>query len=449
MIQDVAPPSRPRLKQKVIEPLPKPERPSLVELARTEDPDFKTPDEIAAEDTVAKRDPAKLGKLAAGGASAEQSGPPEPPAKRFRFRMWRPHGHKQWIIASVATVLVLGGAGVGVWKLTHHSQPPAAAKKTVTKKAVPPPKPIYSDLSGLQITDASLNQKPVTAVMVENSTDARPQSGLSAAGVVFEAQAEGGVTRFMALYQDTAPDNVGPIRSARPYYVQWALGFDAAYAHVGGSPDALSDIASWGVHDMNQFYNGNYYHRITTRAAPHNVYTGVGTLNDLEASKGYGSTFSPWPRADKETPSAQPTANSIDLAISSATYNPHYDYDTTANAYKRSTAGVADTDANTGQQLEPKVVVAIVVPLSRGALDASNAYYSNYNVLGDGAAYIFQNGNVTQGQWHKATNTNMITFTDTAGNTIPLNRGQTWIATVSAAAQVKYTGVPPTPATKP
>ena len=101
--------------------------------------------------------------------------------------------------------------------------------------------------------------------MVENSLAARPQSGLSQAGVVFEALAEGGVTRFMALYQDTTPTNVGPIRSARPYFIEWAMGFDAAYAHVGGSPVALSDIKAWNVQDLNQFYYGGYYHRISSR----------------------------------------------------------------------------------------------------------------------------------------------------------------------------------------
>jgi hypothetical protein len=194
---------------------------------------------------------------------------------------------------------------------------------------------------------------------------------------------------------------------------------------------------------MDQFANSNYYHRISTRAAPHNVYTGIGTLNDLEAAKGYSSTFTGFPRAAKEAPMPQPAASSIDLAISSANYNPHYDYDSAANAYKRSTAGKPDTDANTGQQLEPKVVIAIVAPLSRGALDASGAYYSDYNVLGSGTAYIFQNGGVTQGQWHKAGNTTQITFTDSTGAAIPLNRGQTWVSAVSAASQVKYTGAAP------
>ncbi|HUB93534.1 MAG TPA: DUF3048 domain-containing protein, partial [Verrucomicrobiae bacterium] len=423
MFQDVVPPRRRRPKPKSIERSEEPAELPMVVDAPDQVP-FKTPEETAAEDVR---------------VTSTATTPDTPQSSKKRFRIWRPHGRKQWIITAVtAAILVVAGGGTA-WALTRHTQPAPVAQKPVIKKASPP-KPIYSDLSGLPITDPSLNSKPVTAVMIENSTDARPQSGLSQAGIVFEAQAEGGITRFMALYQDTAPDNVGPIRSARPYYIQWALGFDAAYAHVGGSPDALSDIGSWGVQDMNQFYNGNYYHRITTRAAPHNVYTGISTLNQLESSKGYTSTFTGFPRAASQQAISQPTASSIDLAVSSALYNPHYDFDPTTNTYKRSTDGTPDTDANTGQQLAPTVVIAIVVPLSQGALDASGAYYSDYNVIGTGTAYVFQNGGVTVGEWHKASNTDQITFTDNNGTTVPLNRGQTWITAVSAASQVSYKG---------
>lgn len=437
MIQDVASPSERRRKPKRIEP-PKPvDHTALLAEAEKEaelpEPVFKTPDEIAAEEASAA--------IAKDKQDGDSSNRPLRPLVRNGHR-WLPHTRKQWIaVCSVAMVLILS-AGTG-WALTRKHNTPTP-KKTVAVKATPAaPTLTYSDLSGLPITDASLNKKPVTAVMIENSTDARPQSGLSQAGVVFEAQAEGGVTRFMALYQDTTPTNVGPIRSARPYYVQWALGFDAAYAHVGGSPDALSDITSWGVHDMNQFYNGNSYHRISTRPAPHNVYTGIDTLNQLESSKGYTSTFTGFPRAAKAAPMAQPTASTINLNVSGPLYNPEFVYNATTNSYDRSTDGTPDTDANTGKQLSPTVVIAIVLPLSRGALDASGAYYSDYNVLGSGTAYVFQNGGVTTGQWHKNDNASQITFSDASGKTIPLNRGQTWVTAVSAASQVAYHGATP------
>jgi hypothetical protein len=462
MIDDVRPPAtRQRVKPKVIQPLPKPDTPSVSELAAAHDaaeqaaqasaptpdePAFEPPEQIAAHEQPAAAALLKTGK------DARLKDKPADASKPWYKISW-PLSRKQQIIGGALVVLLAFGIGAG-WTLTHHKRTAVAEKpKKSAHKTVAPPT-IYSNLSGLPITDASLNQKPVTAVMVENSIDARPQSGLSQAGVVFEAVAEGGVTRFMALYQDTAPADVGPIRSARPYYVQWAMGFDAAYAHVGGSPDALSDIANWGVHDMNQFSNGSFYHRITSRDAPHNVYTGIDTLNKLESTKGYTSTFTGFTRKTEQPykAPAQPSngkkpltnepvvtpANSISMSLSGPTYDPHYDYDAASNSYKRSEAGTAQTDAGSNTQVTPKVVIAIVVPMGRGALDSSGAYYSDYNPIGTGTAYVFQDGTVTTGQWSKPSNSAGLTFTGSDGKSLALDRGQTWITAVTSTAGVTY-----------
>src|SRR6185369_4571690 len=162
--------------------------------------------------------------------------------------------------------------------------PPPVVK---AKKVVPPPAPTTeaSKLQGIQV-GFDVNKRPVNAVMIENSEFARPQSGLDQAGVVFEAVAEGGITRFLTLFQDTNTAYLGPVRSVRPYYIQWALGFDAAIAHVGGSPEALSAMKSWSVKDLDQFANGSYFQRVNNRDAPHNVYTSTDQLHALESKKG-------------------------------------------------------------------------------------------------------------------------------------------------------------------
>jgi len=421
MIDDVRPPKSRKPKIVIEPPVPLDQEILHPVVPADDEPAFQPPEAVAAADD----EPVTPLKPAA-------EAPKKQGLKRFV-----PRTRKQQIVCGIILILLAFGAGAG-WTLTHHKRAVVAEapKKSIAKKAAP--QITYSTLTGLPITDASLNQKPVTAVMVENSVDARPQSGLGDAGVVFEAVAEGGVTRFMALYQDTAPTNVGPVRSARPYYVQWAMGFDAAYAHVGGSTDALNDIKSWGVKDMNQFYNGTSYHRISSRAAPHNVYTGIDTLNKLEAAKGFTSTYTGFARTKKEAPAATPTASSIKMSLSGYTYDPSYTYNRTTNSYDRSEAGSPQTDANTNKQISPKVVVAIVVPESRGALDSSGAYYSNYNPIGAGAAYIFQNGTATVGQWTKSANASPLQFTDTAGKPLPLAPGQTWITAVTAANKVTY-----------
>ncbi len=347
-----------------------------------------------------------------------------------RLKAAWPPSRKGWVVI-VLVILVIGG-------ITGYALTRSTPKKLYVAKlrvpTVPVSKYVPSTLSGLPV-DPNINKIPVTGVMIENSDFARPQSGLSSAGVVFEAIAEGGITRFLALYQDTAPTNVGPIRSARPYYEQWALGFDASLAHVGGSPEALADIKSWGVKDLDQFYNSAYYHRVSTRAAPHNVYTGIATLNQAEATKNFISTkFTGFPRK-VEAPSKVPTARSINLAISGPDFAVHYDYAATSNSYNRSEASAPHIDANTNKPISPKVVIAMVIPYSLEA----DGYHSDYTVIGSGQAYIFQDGIVQIGQWTKSAAASQIAFKTSGGQTITLNPGQTWITAVSGSGNISYT----------
>jgi hypothetical protein len=408
-----------------------PKTPETPNIKTSEIADFKTPEQIAASDNLVATEP--TAETVPATVDSRVS------SWRSRLNLQWPPRRKEYTVAAVLAVLVIGGIAAA---LTYggSDKPVAVIKaKPAVVKPKPAPKPtiVPSTLTGLPV-DPSVNQRPVTAVMVENSLDARPQSGLSQAGVVFEAIAEGGVTRFMAVYQDTQPDDVGPIRSARPYYVSWALGFDAGYAHVGGSPDGLADIRAWGARDLDQFANSGSYHRIDTRSAPHNVYTGIPTLTQLEINKGYTtSTYSGFVRK-VAAPSAAPTAKSIDFGLSGYYYNPHFDYNATTNSYDRSEAGAAHIDQSTGKPLSPNVVVAMVTPLGRGELDSSDAYYSVYAVVGSGAAYIFQDGIVTIGTWTKASNNAQIVFTDAAGKPLGLNPGQTWLTAVNTADGVSY-----------
>jgi hypothetical protein len=420
MDNDVRPPKRPR----------EPEQAPLQANSNTKQQEpagagsFRTPDEVAAEQTL-ENTPA-----AAEPTATEQGSPKATAGWRQKLALHWPPGKKEWLVAAGA-VLLLGLAGVLI--LTHHSKKPVVVHQIKPIVKPVPSKTVASTLSGLQV-DPSVNTRPVTAVMIENSTDARPQSGLGQAEVVFEAVAEGGITRFLALYQDTAPGAVGPVRSARPYYIQWELGFDGAYAHVGGSPEALTDIKTWNVRDLDQFANSGSYQRISSRAAPHNVYTSIAALNQLEAAKGYtSSTFTGFARK-KEAPLKQPNAGHIDIAISGPLYNVHYDYVAATNSYNRSEGGAPHVDANNNATLSPKVVVVLVMPYGLEVDD----HHSQYSTIGSGHAYIFQDGTVTGGQWAKASNTSQFVFTDSAGKKVLLNPGQTWLTALGDDSSLHY-----------
>lgn len=365
------------------------------------------------------------------------------PHKHFkRFWQWWIGLDRNVRFGIIAGLLLLFGAGAIGW--FRFIQPNSSPSLTIIHhpKKQPKPNTVASPLTGLQVAP-SLAARPVTAVMIENSDEARPQSGLQDAGVVYEAIAEAGITRFMALFQDATPQYIGPVRSLRPYYIDFAAPFQASIVHVGGSPDALSEVTNGSFRNLDQFYNGAYFWRISSRYAPHNVYTSFAKLDALNQAKGYtSSTFTSWPRkADKKLKT--PTAKTIQLKISSPDFYANYTYDPASNSYMRSEGGqphieLVNSGDTTGPQLHPKVVIALVMDLSNGALDSSGAYYSEYTDYGSGQMYVFQDGGVTTGTWSKSGTTDQFHFSEDNGTPIKLDAGQTWISLVSSAGAVSY-----------
>jgi hypothetical protein len=338
-----------------------------------------------------------------------------------------------WIRHHRTTTYLLVGAFLvitaGCITFAILNQKPAETPKASYIKPKPAPKPTvyYSPLTGLEVANKAATTQAVTAIMIENSPDARPQSGLKQAGVVFEAIAEGGITRFLTLHQQDKPQMIGPVRSVRMYYVDWLAPFNASVAHVGGSYAALKEVRSGKYRDIDQFFNGGYYWRATDRYAPHNVYTSFAKLDALNKAKGYtSSTFTGFARTD-EAPSAKPNAATIAINFNSyaSLYNTTYKYDKKTNSYLRYLAGAPHMDREKGQ-ITPKVVVAIKVDETTVLEDG---YRESINAIGSGPAVIFQNGVAKQAIWHKASRGKQLSFTAN-GKEVPLVRGQTWIAAV-------------------
>jgi hypothetical protein len=224
------------------------------------------------------------------------------------------------------------------------------------------------------------------------------------------------------------------VRSVRPYYLSWLKAFDAAIAHVGGSPDALEKLKNEGFRDLDQFYNGGAYQRVNSRYAPHNVYTSLGALLALQKSKNLtSSNFVGFPRKAPKA-LATPTAKTIDLVISSPLYNVHFDYNPPDNNYLRFEGGASHVDERSGHQLNPAVVIAVVLP--QGV--EPDGIHTTYGVIGSGTAFIFQDGGVTQGTWSKSSDNDQIKFGDSNGAPLGLNPGQTWITMVGQASSVIY-----------
>jgi hypothetical protein len=343
----------------------------------------------------------------------------------IRIRNWiKTHPRRTYLIAGAALIVIAGAVAFAV-----TTQKPAPVVKAPVAKTAPKPAPeikYYSPLTGSLVNDEAATKQAVTAIMIENSPDARPQSGLKQSGVVFEAIAEGGITRFLTLHQQDKPQLIGPVRSLRMYYVDWLAPFNASVAHVGGSAAALAEVRNGSYRDIDQFFNSATYWRANDRYAPHNVYTSFERLDALNQAKGYTqSTFTGFSRIDGKASDA-PNATSIAMTISGPLYNSSYTYDKATNTYIRSQAGAPHVDREDGQ-ITPSVVIALKVNMTKILEDG---YRESITTTGTGEAVIFQNGTAQTATWHKADRASQLSFTDAAGKDVPLVRGQTWISAI-------------------
>ena len=334
----------------------------------------------------------------------------------------------------------------------------------------------YSALTGEVLTDASLKTAPTYCIQTPNGTDgARPQAGLTQAGVIFEAIAEAGITRFAAIYQNPTSAVIGPIRSLRIYYLQWDTPFDCTIVHAGGSGDALAAVAAGGYKDLTEnytyMYRGTYGNRLWN-----NLFTTATYLKQFSADRGYDSSNvngfarmtpeeSERARVDDlveekleitkpatgDTSALTAKVGSVGLRFGGwATFNVDYVYDLASNKYLRSyQTGAAHEvyecpDEDLGErnpedvcsltQMAPSVVVAMVVSERR----ASDNYHEDIDVIGSGKAYIFQNGDVKTGTWSKPSKDEQIKFADDSGAEILLAPGQTFISAVPEYGGVEY-----------
>lgn len=311
--------------------------------------------------------------------------------------------------------------------------PVATATPSPTPEPTPTPKPtpalVPAPLTGRLVTRAEA-ERHVIAVMIDDLSPARPQSGLSSASVVWHAPAEGGVPRYMALFQERVPGEVGPVRSARSYFIAWAAEWDSVYVHSGGSPQALATLRRYGrgqyVYDADEFrWGGRYLWRSTTRYAPHNVYTDGDHLRDLALAVGAkdGAREAVWRFADDLPFRRRPAGGRIVVEYS---YNTiRYDYDRATNTYLRTVSvEKAQHDAGTGTRIAPRNVIIMVV---RFAPLNDRKHRLEADLIGSGTAWIATNGKTIKGTWKKTSTTGPTRFYDAEGNPVTLTVGQTFI----------------------
>lgn len=271
------------------------------------------------------------------------------------------------------------------------------------------------------------------AVMVDNHPDARPQSGTAAADVVWEIPVEGGLTRNMLIFRSTEADEIGPVRSARPYFLRWAREFDAVYAHVGGSDEALADLASGklGLDDANEFRYGSAFHRDGRRSAPHNTYTSTAALRALAGKNGWEATTD----AVDATLRGDLLADGVPAAKATVTYvrngeQAEFRWDAALGGYALWRQGRPARDRD-GTDIAPKTVVVIetdMVPID----DPHAKGLIGLQAIGTGRATVLRDGKAVQGTWKKTSAADPTQVTGDDGAKIPFAPGQVWYAVVAA-----------------
>lgn len=387
------------------------------------------------------------------------------------------------IILSIILYAISTGVSWGVFNLFSTSKKADSSvtspvdDKTTNKAArfqIDPSLPRKEEcpLNGMLYTEkekAIWGKRRPLAVMIENSSEARPHSGLSLADVVYEAVAEGGVTRFMSVFYcggALGNINVAPVRSARTYYLDWVSEYDALYNHVGGAntigdnitkttpeADAISQIDKYGIKDLDQF--GISYpdcfrnpdrldHPVATEHSmvclTDNLYKigeERGWTNVDEDGIAWDKNFVEWKFKDDSKIEDRPEALSVDFGFwdGYTQYDVKWVYDKQTNSFKRYNGGVEQKDLETDQTIMAKNVI---IQFSEESVSVDENKHNLYETIGQNDALIVQDGKAVKGTWNKKNRLARTLFYDSKGTEVKFNRGQIWIEVIPEGNKVVY-----------
>lgn len=325
---------------------------------------------------------------------------------------------KKWV-GVVILLLCAGLMLIGCQKDTASPE----KKKPVTKAPTEEKKQVYRyPLTGLPAEKPS--DQRVVAVMVNNHHKARPQSGLDQADVVYEALAEGNITRFLALFQSQKPDMIGPVRSARPYFIKLSQGYHSLYVCHGWSPTAKKMLTRGDADSLNGlFYDGTLFHRASFRQAPHNSYISFKNIEKGAKQKKYKMTdhIEPLPFDFSGKGIQGDTQPVQSVAIRYAQDNiPGYEYDAAKHYFVRTINGQTAKDRESGKPLIANNVMI---------LSAKHTFIDNYgrrsiDIASGGSGYLLQNGKYTAIQWENHDG-RLLPYKE--GKPLDLIPGKTWI----------------------
>jgi len=328
-------------------------------------------------------------------------------------------GRGKTAIGIVSVLVLLGGAFLGYRLLTRESGEPLFDIPLVGDEPAPCP------LTDLEAEDESLLDRRVLAVKIENSPEARPQMGLAEADIVYEQEAEGGITRFLVLYQCRDADRIGPIRSARPVdpVVLQQYG-DPLFVHAGEAADTARAIEKSGLEQINCNFEEETCPRDESREAPHDIFTSTDALRDF--SDEVGEAPDPVFTFDEDVAEGAKRGRHIHLGYS-AVADIYWKYRNNVDAYLRFHGDDAHRLEDGTQVAATNVVVMLVDRESTNIVDVAGNPAPTFDVVGSGDLFVFRNGSVIEGTWERDSEEDVTRLLDRQGEEIALAPGQTWV----------------------
>lgn len=345
--------------------------------------------------------------------------------------------HRSGFVRRLVAVVVVGAFAIAACSSDESasSKRPKPTPSTTTTVPVP-----TAPFTGLPDPDGVANARSSVAVKIENAPEARPQSGLDVADIVYEEVVEGGITRFWAVFNSNAPENIGPVRSVRAMDPNIVKPLGGVVAYSGGTTPNVALLRATGLVWVDENNAGDAFFREPSRSSPHNLYARSALLfqrGGQPVPPGSAFSFLDEGATFSGEPVAQFHAN-FDQG-----YDMTYVWDAVGGGWKRfqrtDESFMAAGSAFTLRQVAPTNVIIQFISYPRGA---------EGELIGSGDAWFFSNGQLVRGRWERAFQGAHTTFLDASGAPILLTPGRTWVELLPVGRTVDVVpGVPPSTTT--
>lgn len=347
--------------------------------------------------------------------------------KKVKFEIW-----SLFIFIIAIISLLISFSFIANYLFKIGSTPPSIEERLDDSKWIIPgldnDKTSYiSNLDGSNINNETVLETPI-AIIIENYAPIRDQQlGLEDALIVYETLAEGGITRFLAIYGNNSIPKIGPVRSARPYFINWAEEVSAIFVHIGGSNSALENLkVSKKVFDIDEYTENNVIWRDDQYSAPHNAFVSTEEVTDYAIENQYYNKINKSRFKFKELEKNTGDIHLIKIPFSITPYDVKYKYNTETGLY----------DRYNGEDRHHKISPANIIVQFTEQKVLDNEGRLQIQTSGGGNMLVFLDGKVIGGKWEKTDG--FTKFFNEKEEEIELNQGQTWIEVVPNKLIVNY-----------